>query len=75
MVGIVATNRADDRRGNAETLRRYWTVGLGGVKIGWGTPGDWRRCVVELTPHMGERARGYCNLLHKRATGRYPGRH
>lgn len=65
----------DKNRGNAETLRRYWTVGPGALKIVWNTPGDWTRCVKELTPHMGVRARGYCNLLHKRATGRYPGEH
>ena len=59
--------------GNAEKLRRYWTTGAGGVKIAWGTPGDWTRCVAELTPHMGARAKGYCALLHKRTTGVYPG--
>ena len=61
------------KRGNAETLRRYWTVGAGAVKIAWNTPGDWTRCVANLTPYMGTRAKGYCNLLHKRATGVYPG--
>lgn len=60
--------------GNAETLRRYWTVGAGAVKIAWGTPGDFTRCVAHLTPYMGARSRGYCNLLHKRATGAWPGR-
>ena len=59
--------------GNAETLRRYWTAGEGAVKIAWGTPGDFNRCVVQLTPYLGARSRGYCNLLHKRATGKYPG--
>lgn len=60
--------------GNAERLRRYWTVGVGGtVKIRWGTPGDWTRCVAHLTPHLGGRAKGFCALLHKRTTGVYPG--
>lgn len=59
--------------GRAEQLRQYWTVGAGGIKIEWGTPGDWTRCVAHLTPHMGVQAKGYCNLLHKRATGHYPG--
>ena len=60
--------------GNAETLRRYWTVGAGAVKIAWGTPGDFTRCVSHLTPYMGARSRGYCANLHKRATGAWPGR-
>lgn len=59
--------------GNAERLRQYWLHGPGALKIAWGTPGDWTRCVANLTPHMGARAKGYCNLLHKRATGMYPG--
>lgn len=59
--------------GNAEQLRRYWTVGAGGVKIAWGTPGDFTRCVANLTPHLGARAKPYCANLHKRATGMWPG--
>lgn len=59
--------------GQAEKLRQYWLHGPGAAKIMWGTPGDWTRCVTNLTPHMGAGARGYCNLLHKRATGTYPG--
>ena len=59
--------------GNAETLRRYWTVGAGAVKIAWGTPGDFTRCVAHLTPYMGTRSRGFCANLHKRATGMWPG--
>lgn len=59
--------------GDAEKLRRYWTVGEGGLKIRWNTPGDFRRCVRLLEKHMPGRAEGYCNGLHKRATGVYPG--
>lgn len=51
---------ADRNRGQAEVLRRYWTVGAGGQKIRWGTPGDWRRCVALLSEHLGPRAAGYC---------------
>lgn len=58
--------------GNAERLRRYWLNGVGAAKIGWGTPGDWTRCVANLTPYMGARSKGYCNLLHKRKLGKYP---
>lgn len=59
--------------GNAEQLRQYWLYGVGAAKIGWGTPGDFRRCVANLTPYLGARAGGYCQLLHKRATGMYTG--
>lgn len=57
--------------GKAERLRQYWLHGPGAAKIKWNTPGDWTRCVVHLTPYMGVRAKGYCNLLHKRATGKW----
>lgn len=63
----------DRNRGNAETLRRYWTVGVGGQKIRWGMPGDWTRCVQQLTEHLGPRAKGYCALRHKEMNGYYPG--
>jgi len=66
---------ADHKGGNAETLRRYWTVGEGGAKIRWGTPGDFDRCVRELDPHMPGQAQGYCNLLHHHATGEWPAQH
>ena len=60
---------------DTERLRRYWTTGKGGVKIAWGTPGDFRRCVRHLNKHMPGRAEGYCAKLHKRATGMWPGEH
>jgi hypothetical protein len=64
------------RRGNTETetLRQYWSVsGPGNAKIRWGTPGDWTRCNRQLSKYMGARARGYCQLLHRRNTGVYTG--
>lgn len=61
------------RRGNATTLRRYWTTGPGAAKIRWGTRGDWTRCVKQLRKYMGPRAKGYCQNLHKRATSVYTG--
>ncbi|MEV7013284.1 hypothetical protein [Streptosporangium sp. NPDC051022] len=60
-------------QGNAETLRRYWSTGAGGRSIRWGTSGDWTRCARKLSKYMGPRARGYCQLLHKRNTGYYTG--
>ena len=59
--------------GDAEKLRRYWLYGEGAVKIRWGTPGDFTRCVRQLNKYMPGRAEGYCARLHKRATGVYPG--
>jgi hypothetical protein len=71
---LTAAGGADRNRGNAETLRRYWTVGKGGlVKIRWNTPGDWTRCYRNLKKYMGLRAKGYCSLRHHEMTGMWPG--
>lgn len=70
---ILAAGGLDRNRGNAESLRRYWTRGKGALKIRWGTPGDWTRCVRQLSKYMGPRAKGYCQLRHKEATGVYTG--
>jgi hypothetical protein len=70
---ILAAGGLDRNRGNAENLRRYWTRGKGALKIRWGTPGDWTRCVRQLSKYMGPRAKGYCQLRHKEATGVYTG--
>lgn len=51
-------------------LRTYWKR-----RIQFGTPGSFRRCVAELTEHIGPRdARGACANLYHEATGRWPGR-
>ena len=70
---IVAAGGLDRNRGGAENLRRYWTRGKGALKIRWGTPGDWTRCVRQLSKYMGPRAKGYCQLRHKEVTGVYTG--
>jgi hypothetical protein len=70
---LLAAGGLDRNRGNAEELRRYWTSGKGAAKIRWGTPGDWTRCVRNLSKYMGPRAKGYCQLRHKDATGVYTG--
>lgn len=70
---MVAAGGLDRNRGNAERLRRYWTKGPGALKIRWGTPGDWKRCVRYLSKYMGPRAKGYCQLRHKETTGVYTG--
>lgn len=70
---LIAAGGLDRNRGGAEKLRRYWTIGAGGAKIRWNTPGDWTRCVRQLTKHLGPRARGYCALRHKEMTGMWTG--
>jgi hypothetical protein len=63
------------RGGNAQSLRTYWVHGTGAAKIGWGTPGDFNRCVSDLSKYLGPRAKGYCNLRHHAATGMWPAQH
>jgi hypothetical protein len=59
---------------STERLRRYWTEGPGAAKIIWGTPGDFERCVVELSRFVGpDIVKGECANLHRRATGFSPG--
>jgi hypothetical protein len=72
---IIAAGGADRNRGNAEKLRRYWTRGKGALKIRWGQPGDWKRCVRHLAKYLGPRAKGYCQLRHKEALGFYTSTH
>lgn len=70
---VIAAGGLDRNRGNAEKLRRYWLYGKGAAKIRWNTPGDWTRCVRQLSKYMGPRAKGYCALRHKEATGMWTG--
>jgi len=72
-LALIAAGGLDRNRGNAEELRQYWTRGKGALKIRWGTPGDWTRCVRHLSKYMGPRAKGYCQLRHKEVTGVYTG--
>ena len=68
----MATGKATD---GAE-LKRYWTVGKGGLKIRWNTPGDMTRCIRELRKYAvkeGFSSEGYCARLHKEMTGTWPG--
>lgn len=60
---------------DAKQLRQYWLTGGGALKIRWGTPGDFTRCVRHLDEYMPGRAEGYCQLLHIAATGKPAGRH
>ena len=70
---LLAEGGLDRNRGKAEKLRHYWLYGRGAIKIRWNTPGDWTRCYRHLMKYMGPRAKGYCALRHKEATGFWPG--
>lgn len=61
--------------GNAASLIKWYDAGAEGT-IGWGTDGDYARCVTVASAHMTEtQAKGFCNLRHKEATGIYPATH
>ncbi len=63
--------------GNEARLKQYWGYGAGSLKIRWGTPGDFDRCVLELSRYItSERVRkGFCANVHKMVTGGWPGDH
>lgn len=61
---------------NTERLKEYWDHG--GKAIGWGVPGDFNRCVGEVTTATKgkmtpEQVKGYCADRHHDATGAWPG--
>ena len=70
---LVSAGGLDRNRGNADKLRKYWTVGKGAAKIRWGMGGDWSRCVKNLSKYMGPRSKGYCALRHKEMNGVWTG--
>lgn len=57
----------------AERLKLYWTKGEGAIKIRWGTPGDFERCVRALRNHVRD-PEGLCNTYHQAAVGAPPGK-
>jgi 2'-5' RNA ligase len=67
--------KAKGHGGDAETLRRYWTHGKGGtLKVRWGEPGDFDRCVRHVGKFM-EDPKGYCAERHHDALGIWPVTH
>lgn len=71
-----AEGGADRNRGGAENFRLYWTVGPGAALIGYGTSGQFERCVAQLEKHMStDNAKGYCANRIKEVTGEWPGAH
>lgn len=78
----VAPGRTEDGPGwlthpiPTDRLRDYWTKGPGAAKIGWGAPGDFRRCEALLAPYVKpQHLAGYCANRHYDALGTWPGRH
>jgi len=66
--------------GMPRQLRNYWIHGEGATKIRWGVPGDFNRCVRELSTESAEAGhpiadpKGTCANLHHEALGKWPGR-
>jgi len=60
---------------DVDRLKEYWTVGRGGAKVRWNTPGDWTRCNRHLKKYMPRpgMSEGYCANLHHLMTGVWPG--
>jgi hypothetical protein len=56
-------------------ITAYWVDGRGAAKIGWGVPGDFNRCRVQLAKYVQnpEWLAGLCANLHYRALGAWPG--
>lgn len=57
---------------NTERLKRYWSKGQGALRIAWGTEGDFRRCVMNLSKHLKD-PEGYCAQMHHDVLGYWPG--
>ena len=55
---------------STELLMKYWAEGPGAAKIRWNSPGDYDRCVAQLSKYVGPGVvHGLCQNLHQRATG------
>ena len=65
----------EKNKGNIAPLIKYWTVGKGGrLKIIWGAPCDFCRCVSHLSEYVPPgQLKGFCAKLHKKALGVWPG--
>ena len=60
---------------DTDRLRDYWVRGEGAAKIGWGTPGDFNRCRVNVAEYVKPQyLNGYCANRHYDALGFWPGR-
>jgi hypothetical protein len=61
-------------RGMPIQLQRYWLAGKGALKIRWGLPHDFNRCVRNLRKYFPKNPEGLCNILHQKALGAPPGK-
>ncbi|MEU7590614.1 hypothetical protein AB0A95_30530 [Micromonospora sp. NPDC049230] len=59
--------------GSDRKLRAYWVHGKGAAKIGWGTDGDFKKCVRHLAKYVTD-PEGLCNTYHQAALGAPPGK-
>jgi len=58
-----------------EQLMHYWAHGEGAAKIGWGVPGDFKRCETHLGKYVRpDELAGLCANLHHEALGVWPGK-
>lgn len=58
----------------ANNIEAWWKTGAGAARIRWGSPGDFTRCVRNLTKHVGsERAKRICAQWHFEVNGFWPG--
>jgi hypothetical protein len=71
--GSIAWER---NKGDLRKLIKYWTVGLGAARIGWGRPCDFCSCFNHLLKYIKDdhETRGFCARLHHRVLGVWPGR-
>ena len=77
----LAPGRTEDGPGwlthpvDTDRLRDYWVRGPGAAKIGWGTPGDFNRCRLQVAKYVKPQyLAGYCANRHFDALGFWPGR-
>ena len=77
----VSPGRTEDGPGwlthpvDTDRLRDYWTKGPGAAKIGWGSPGDFNRCRMQVGKYVKPQyLNGYCANRHYDALGFWPGR-
>lgn len=71
---MVDTGGAQRHPVDTERLMEFWAHGRGAAEIGWGTDGDFDRCVLHLSKFVGPGVvKGLCANLHHRATGAWPG--
>ncbi len=59
-----------------DRLREYWVHGEGSIKIAWGTPNDYDRCISLVGAHVSPGiVHGLCANYHHDALGIWPATH